>query len=377
MKQDFEIKSEWIYCLKHSGNIKKEECLPGEYRDCKNCPQFIKPSTESTKAKDKSSHRKNKSANQPETPPPKKIIIEETLYCQVAQQGIVKERCVRVRYPGCKGCSRDLVSEEKIKPKQRLTLATKFIEKDLSEFEKFLGLPKFGLGLNTIAQLNECKDYIIMAVKTMDTPTKRSEINAELEFVFDKAKDFLKILGNLSTASKFLLESELYRPAQKSGLNVCPFCMENLKKISVKDHIGQCHPDQVDMIKEASIDEDLIDRCYSDTNRILLAAHKAIKRKKDFENKGGRPRSTGFKEGVYKLCQLFNTISNKTPSNYYSPRLKKYEGHLFKFVNFFILRISPLHAPSNYSLGQIIREIKAVTKKKQTAEKNKYFFKKI
>jgi hypothetical protein len=235
-----------------------------------------------------------------------------------------------------------------------------------------LGLPKFGLGLNTIAQLNECKDLLLMAVGTMDAKTKSSEIDIELELIHGRADNFLKILGNLSASGRFLLEKELNRPVQKKSINVCPFCMENLKKISLKDHLIQCKclPDQVDMIKEVPVNEDLIDRCYSDTNRILLAADKAIKKKKDLlKNRGGRPRLTGYKEGIFKVCKLFINNSIKYPSNYYTPGLKEFEGHLFKFVEFFISRISPLPEPSSYSLGQIIREFKHLPKKSSRRKK--------
>jgi len=358
-----EIKSEWIYCYRHLGKIKKEECSPGEYRDCKNCPQVVQPSTESTKIKEKPSQRKNRSGKKQASVPPQEEIIEKTFYCRVAHQGIVKERCRPENYSECEGCTQTPVFEEKINPLEQVTLSSIFIENDLLKFEKLLDLPPLSLNLKTISQLNEFKDYIIMAYGTIDAKTKRSEIKNDLELLLKKAKAYLNILGHLSNSSKLILEQELYQQAQQKGINACPFCMENLKKLSVKDHLKQCHPDEVKKIMEAPMDKDLIDQCYSDTNKILVAAHNALKKKKAIPDKGGRPRLTGYKEGIFKLCELFIQNSKKNPSNYYTPGLDEYEGHLFNFVEFFISRISPLHDTSNFSLGQIIKEFKYLPKK--------------
>ena len=38
-------------------------------------------------------------------------------------------------------------------------------------------------------------------------------------------------------------------------------------------------------IMEAPMDKDLIDQCCSDTNKILVAAHNALKKKKPFQIK--------------------------------------------------------------------------------------------
>jgi hypothetical protein len=347
-----------VYCQKFLEIIDIKICRPGLYQDCKNC-DVIKYSID---LKRNPSHQLIRKPKNPKTKSCKKSQKRKKLIidCRVARQGILEERCRFGKYPDCEGCPQTKREYDK-NSLEPVTLSSNFNEKDLLLFEELLGIPPLSLNLKAIRQLNECKDYIIMACSTIDTKAKRLDIRNELESVLNKGKNFLELVGNLSHSSRFILEYELSPPSQNKGINACPFCMEILRNTSVKDHLRECKcRPEVEFYENNDMpgENDLIDRCYSDTSKILNAANRAIKKHQNLLDKGGRPRLTGYKEGIFKACELFIKNSNKNPSNYYSQGNDEYKGHLLNFIEFFISRVSPLPRHSNYSLGQIIKEFK-------------------
>jgi hypothetical protein len=347
-----------VYCHNLLEIIDIKSCRPGRYQDCKNC-DVIKYSID---LKRSTSHQPIRKPKDPKTKSCKKSQKRKELIidCHVARQGISYERCRFGQYRDCEGCPQTKRKYDK-NSLDPVSLSSNFNEKDLLIFEELLGIPPLSLNLKTIRQLNDCKDYIIMACGTIDAKPKRSDIRNELESVLNKGKSFLELMGNLSHSSRFILEYQLSPPSQNKGINACPFCMEILKDTSVKDHLKECKcRPEIEFYENNVVpgEYDLIDRCYSDTSKIINAANRALKKHQNLLDKGGRPRLAGYKEGIFKTCELFIKNSNKNPSNFYSQGNDEYKGHLLNFIEHFISRVSPLPSHSNYSLGQIIKEFK-------------------
>jgi hypothetical protein len=301
-------KSERFYCPKFFGNITKEECSPGQFRDCKKCPQFLKTTLPAL------SEEKKK--------PPK------------SQK------------------AKPLDSEEISKLFSPLT------KKDLQRIFKTLEIKT--LSETAVARLEYCKDYIIMGVETLEKKKKRVEISEELNTISIKANLYLQALKKLSATNRYQIEQFLYPPEQPDGLILCPLCDDEFKTVALlENHLKLSHKESVGgiMKKPNNADIDVLNRSCADAQRISRAAAEALRNFKKAKNKGGRPPKIVFKECQKVLSKIFLEATGENPKKYYDYIEKKYTGRFQKFINAFLK--TPVHHPSGITtLGKIEKNLK-------------------
>lgn len=368
-------------CKKFLGNISEKECSPGRYRDCKNCPQLLKPSTKSTQKKP-AIHR-NQHPKQKETIPLQKetkrlstyeadFFSWDNSYCVAFEEKKGKKICRPGLYPVCNKCL-----------KSKKPLRSESIKSSLSKILKVGELNK-----KTMSQLEECY-WIVIASKSFDEKPKSSKIKAELKLVLDNAQAYAESLKNLTQMGEYHLEKELWKqdeipaelkmalaearknnleeehyPEQLGGLKPCPECGKEFENIQDHiDHIKQCHPERERQITKNSTkdDMDLIERSLSDTCRICAAADKAIRKQPDVLEKGGRPIKIALKECVTKLSVIYFETTGEQPKSYYDKRSKSYKGSFCEFTQLFLSMVLK-NPPTNSAIGQIIKEIYNIKK---------------
>jgi hypothetical protein len=300
------VTSEKFYCPKFFGNITKEECSPGQFRDCKKCPQFL-ITTQPQLFKEKKKPPQNQ---------------KNTL----------------------------LHSEDISKLFSPLTV------KDLKRISKTLSVKN--LSETAVAQLEYCKDYIIMGVETLETKKRRVKISDELNDISTKAKSYTQALKKLSAANRYQIEQILYPPEQPLSLILCPLCDEEFKSVPLlENHLKLCHPENLDTImkKPISADIDFLERSTADAQRVSRAAVEALRKFRKTKDKGGRPPKIVFKDCLNVLSKIFIETTGENPKKHYNYIEKKYTGRFQKFIDAFLK--TPVHNSSGITtLGKIVKE---------------------